>query len=298
MIGILKNSFLWKAAAQLRSWAEKSVLHSLSAFFKRSYSRSLTKTIFARFCEVPNRAHGSVYGRICSRVSARISMLAPAVSGSIVFRLLRALLSFITRLVQNSRLAFLAKVCTIRRLILLSLVLSVCVDYFFRNVITVTVIASAWDEALILAALSYVIYRRASSRLPKPCRTTPVDSYLLLFIGVGFFLMCVVSPYPGVAFAGYRAVVEYMVWFFLVVRLIDNDGDVMAFYGAMVLLSLLMALLRDLSVHRSRADSRGLGLPNRGRRAHKGLFDHRKPQYPGLVFRADGADGGGPCLLF
>ncbi len=56
-------------------------------------------------------------------------------------------------------------------------------------------------------------------------RATPVDAYLLLFIAVGFFLMCAVSPNTHIAVAGYRAVVEYLFWFFLVTLLIENDRD-------------------------------------------------------------------------
>ena len=40
-------------------------------------------------------------------------------------------------------------------------------------------------------------------------------------MAVGFLLMSIIDPYPAIAFEGYRAVVEYMVWFFLIIRLVE-----------------------------------------------------------------------------
>lgn len=60
------------------------------------------------------------------------------------------------------------------------------------------------------AAFAYILWHTAMRRAPIQPRTTPVDAYLLLFIGVGFFLMCAVSPDMGIAIDGYRAVVQYL----------------------------------------------------------------------------------------
>ena len=69
-------------------------------------------------------------------------------------------------------------------------------------------VASVWDECLMLAAFAYILWHMAMKRAPLGSRATPVDAYLLLFIAVGFFLMCAVSPNTHIAVAGYRAVVE------------------------------------------------------------------------------------------
>ena len=54
--------------------------------------------------------------------------------------------------------------------------------------------------------------------------------------------MCAVSPYPSIALDGYRAVVEYLFWFFLVTRLIEDDRDFAIFYGALVAMALAIGL--------------------------------------------------------
>ncbi|MCX7615687.1 MAG: hypothetical protein N2Z65_08035, partial [Clostridiales bacterium] len=209
---------------------------------KKIHAVSYTKSIYCNFCNVPNRALTSVYGRFCARVSALFSSFAPAYTSSLFYRSCMAVSKFIKNIVLKSKVGVFLKHLTFRRLIIIAFTLSVFEDYFFRNIVKISFVASIWDEFIILAAFGYLVCRRASSSLPKISRVTPVDGYLLLFFGVGFFLMCVISPYPYIAFAGYRAVVEYMVWFFLMIRLVDNDGDFMTFFYTIIFLSLGMAL--------------------------------------------------------
>ena len=242
MNGIVKNSVCYKAAARIGAWHKQSFLYRLSVFFRVGYASSDFKKMLARFCKKPNTACGSAYGRFCAKISANLTSLAPAISGSVIFRLIQSVTSSVERVASHSKIAWLTKRITFRRLIIMALILTVCEDYFFRNVIKITLIASVWDEALIFTAILYLLCRRASSRLPRPCRVTPIDGYLLFFLAVGFFLMCFVSPYPAVAFSGYRAVAEYMLWFFLMIRLVENDGDFMTFYYTILLLALAMAL--------------------------------------------------------
>ncbi|MDP4108406.1 MAG: O-antigen ligase family protein [Bacillota bacterium] len=242
MNDILKNSFFVKTVSKLGVYYKSSAIYSLSVFFRNSYKKSKTKTVLDKFCETQNSAPGSAYGRFCAFLSAKCAALEPAVAGSVFLRSADSALSTLRKAAENSKIAPLARRCTLRRLLIVGLVFTVCVDYFFRNVITVTFIASVWDEFLIVAALAYLVARRASTRIPKSCRVTPIDGYLILFLAVGFFLMCAVSPYLSIAVAGYRAVCEYMLWFFLMIRLCENDGDMKTFFFSMVFLSLLMAL--------------------------------------------------------
>ncbi|MFQ9128011.1 MAG: hypothetical protein ACLR4Z_15925 [Butyricicoccaceae bacterium] len=51
-----------------------------------------------------------------------------------------------------------------------------------------------------------------------------------------------ISLTPSIALAGYRAVVEYLFWFFLVTRLIEDDRDFAIFYGALIAMALCIAL--------------------------------------------------------
>ena len=59
--------------------------------------------------------------------------------------------------------------------------------------------------------------------------------------------MCAVSPNTHIAVAGYRAVVEYLFWFFLVTRLIENDRDFAVFYGCLLYTSSLRKIFWQMS---------------------------------------------------
>ena len=54
--------------------------------------------------------------------------------------------------------------------------------------------------------------------------------------------MNVVTPYYSVQISGFRATVQYMLWFFLITRLVHNDRDFMRVYLALVVLAAVIAL--------------------------------------------------------
>ena len=57
-----------------------------------------------------------------------------------------------------------------------------------------------------------------------------VEVSLLLFMAVGALLMMLNRPIFRIALAGYRAQVEYMVWFFIILRLAETREDVFALF--------------------------------------------------------------------
>jgi len=128
------------------------------------------------------------------------------------------------------------------RLIIVIFALYLPIDYVLRTYSPVAAVSSAWDEAFLIFGFAYVLFRRMFAKRSEPSRATPFDMPLLLFIGIGFMLMCIVSPYLGIAIAGYRAVVQYMLWFFILTRIIENDGDINAFCGTIIATSVLFAL--------------------------------------------------------
>ncbi|MCL2748360.1 MAG: O-antigen ligase family protein, partial [Oscillospiraceae bacterium] len=71
---------------------------------------------------------------------------------------------------------------------------------------------------------------------------SPMDGPLLLFIGVGILLFCVVSPLFSIAISGWRAVYEYILWFFVVVRLARTRRAVRLCYVIFVLMGAALGL--------------------------------------------------------
>ena len=242
MNSVFNNSILDKTFRKTSVWYKYSHLFSLSQNLKKNYAVSTHENYASQVLRSTE-----LRSNLSLRTLMRSHICNAFVSCACHFKQLfnhtcLKFASYIKNLSANSKIGFLLKKLTLRRFIIAGFALSVFADYFFRNIAKLAMVASVWDEFLMLAAFCYLLYRRASSGLPKLCRVTPIDGYLLLFFGIGFFLMCVISPYPAVAFAGYRAVVEYMLWFFLMIRLVENDGDFMTFYYTLVLLGIFMAL--------------------------------------------------------
>lgn len=126
--------------------------------------------------------------------------------------------------------------------ILLALGLYVVIDYGLRDVLQVPVIGSIWDEALLLLSLVWLIYQRMTAPQTLASRLNPLDLPIAFFITIGFALMMVVSPYLSIAIAGYRATVQYILWFYVVTRLLRNDNDFMSVYLALVAVASVIAL--------------------------------------------------------
>lgn len=243
MINAIKNSFIGKLFSTLFSWYPHSLCGRSSAFLKAQYQTSKTKRLVRRFCITENRSIYSVYGRTMTLLANKLRFFGPMLQNSLFVRTLYRIGAFLKKAVSQSFLLRPLRNLTMRRFIILCLVATIPVDYFCRNVVpSLTIVASAWDEMLILGAFLYLLYDCAISQHKVLAKTTPVDAYLLLFMAVGFVLMCITCPYPKVAFDGYRAVCQYMVWFFLMIRLISDDGDCKTFYYALSVLGIALAL--------------------------------------------------------
>ena len=126
--------------------------------------------------------------------------------------------------------------------ILFALSMYVVIDYVLRDLLAVPVLSSCWDECLMLLALGYVIYERLGRETPLKTGCNPLELPVCLFITVCFVLMNVVTPFYSIQISGFRATVQYMLWFFLVTRLIEDDRDFAIFYGALITMALCIAL--------------------------------------------------------
>jgi len=116
------------------------------------------------------------------------------------------------------------------------------IDWALRDVLKIAALASVWDEAFMLLAFFYIAGERMFGFEAGRVKTTPADSGILLFMGVGLALMIAVSPRMYIAVQGYRATVQYILWFFLMVRLFRDRRDVMRLYRSLVLIAFLISL--------------------------------------------------------
>lgn len=248
---IIKNSFFFTLLAQLVKTYNTSFfkgffvkcgeLYSVS-FFQYNASRWLSRqsragrSLFAGVLlwlhNITHRIGSPVYDR-WSRSASRSAWLR---FSGYCFSLAGG--SFILR-----PFAGMLRKMDANRFILLCLALYFPLDYTIRRIGMLSLLASVWDELLMVLAV-FVIAASYSKPggLAQQSKATPIDAALILFLGVSTFLMLLTTDYPMIALAGYRAVVEYMLWFFIVIRLLRNDADVKTFLYGLGLTAVLIGL--------------------------------------------------------
>lgn len=116
------------------------------------------------------------------------------------------------------------------------------IDYVLRDLLHIPVLSSLWDEALLLLAFCWILRTRMARNQPILPRTNVLDAPVLLFIGAGMALMFGVSPFFSIAVSGYRATVQYMLWFFVITRLLRDDRDFAVIYVTLVAIAFVIAL--------------------------------------------------------
>lgn len=115
-------------------------------------------------------------------------------------------------------------------------------DYLLRDVLSIPVLSSGWDEMLLIVCIVWIFYQRTTKQNLLPVSDTPLDMPVFFFLAVCCILLFLQFRYPAINFAGFRATVQYILWFFVVTRLIRNDRDFTRLYGMMVLIAALIGL--------------------------------------------------------
>ena len=231
---VLRAVWLWLAALGQSSRVFGAI--------GRCYRASGTHRTLARWLGAEPRAlQSSRYTRTFTNENARLSRktkLRAAIESSVLCRIYRAVL----RCGQNSRILPWLFSGGVTGLILVCIGLYAGIDYVLRDLLAIPVLSSMWDEALLLFAALWICGQRVEARSPLAARTTPMDCGILLFLTASFVLMNVNAPFFSIQVSGFRASCQYLLWFFIVTRILRDDRDVMRLYGALVGLGVILAL--------------------------------------------------------
>ena len=171
--------------------------------------------------------------RLCARKST-----ARWVESSVLYRVYRAVFTC----GRGSRLLGWLFSGGMTAVLLFAIGLYVLIDYVLRDVLAIPVVSSVWDEALLLLCIVWLIWERKKAPSPIAPKLNPLDFPVAIFLTVCFMLLCVVCPYLSIQIAGFRATCQYLLWFYLVTRLIRNDRDCMTLYLTLVALSFVLSL--------------------------------------------------------
>lgn len=99
------------------------------------------------------------------------------------------------------------------------------IDFGVRNVAGLARFGGIWDELFFLVLIGLFIYKVIRYKRAS-YKWTPLDLPIVFFVLIGIVLVCVNSPDLTIAIEGLRAVVQYILWYFLVVQLVDTTKGV------------------------------------------------------------------------
>ncbi len=239
----LQNSLLWQFLLRLILSFHNSQLSQLGRRLKIAFANSsLKRHVLQFFIFVPSAVSASkLQSRFMKRNEIwcqKVEKWTRSLQSSFLYRCYRRVFLW----GQSSILLGWLFRRGLTGIILFILGLYVLIDYGLRDVLTIPVISSVWDEALLLLCLVWILHKHlCASRALQP-RLNPLDISITWFLTVGFALMMIVSPYFSIALSGYRATVQYILWFFVVTRLLRNDNDFMSLYLTLVAVAFVISL--------------------------------------------------------
>ncbi len=129
----------------------------------------------------------------------------------------------------------------------------VFIDYILRDMLKINMLASYWDELLLILCFGLWVYKGILSAgntdlqrdvsLKSGYKWTPIDAPMLFFLGMFALLFLINSPSRSIGLEGFRAIVQYAVWFFLAMQLFKS------FTGTKRVLFILLFIGTLLGLH-------------------------------------------------
>lgn len=114
------------------------------------------------------------------------------------------------------------------------------VDFIFRNYIIT--FASIWDELLLILLVllwgyKWIVYKRKDY-----FKQSPLDLPIIIFISTMFFILVVNYSDFRISLEGFRAIVQYILWFFVVLQLLKDEKGARNLCFVFVFIASLMAI--------------------------------------------------------
>ena len=246
MAEIIKNSLIVRCIVlvytRLREYFRYSLLGKAYKCLAESYSKSNTGRIRESLWGRMDPAEYSVYKKFLVFIEKILQCIGVWLENSLLYRALIWVKKTYFKLTAGSAIFGLINSMPLHRWFLVLFGMYLPLEYVIRDTLHLGFLASLWEELFILAGAALVIWRTCLKQTRAFSRATALETCLLLYMAVGLLLALINAPFPAIAIAGYRAQVEYVVWFFIILRLIDSWEDARAliwgFAGVVFLLSL------------------------------------------------------------
>lgn len=191
-------------------------------FYLNSVTYRIIKTVFSFFDRIFGWLHNafSWLGRICAFASR-------SWRGSVIYRAFTSD-GLIGKSLCGRTICRTASWAVGRKYDLLVFVLAAygIIDVVFRKLNAT--LGSVWDEMFLILLVLMCIFKWTADRRDYRLKTSPVDMPLIMFIAVMLFCLIFNSHDFAVSVEGFRAIVQYMLWYFVVIQLIKGEDSAKA----------------------------------------------------------------------
>lgn len=242
MTELWQCSLVCRLLTWLAVWLRSGPVGRMSRRFKQLCAQSATARLLSRAFDREDPADSSCLSARLNRLHAAASRrgrsLASCVQASFLYRVYAAVL----RALRNSLLLGRIFEDGLTGLILFGVGIYGVLDYLLRNVFAIPVFSSVWDELFLLGALAFVLYRYFTAEKPLRSRLNSMDLPVAAFLLIGAALLYCVHPFPTVGIAGYRATMQYLLWFFVLTRLISSERELRLLLHTLVAAATVIAL--------------------------------------------------------
>lgn len=243
MAELLRGCFLYRWAMAILAWFTRMAEGSRFRAGVKTFWQSSRTAAFLRRKASADTAYLDASGteRFLSGVNERLFARGTSkawVESSVLYKIYRAVFAC----GRNSRFFGWLFKGGMTAILLFAIGLYVLIDYVLRDMLAIPVVSSVWDEALLVFCIVWIIWERKKAARPVPAKLNPLDLPMAVFLTVCFALLCLVCQYPSIQVSGFRATCQYLLWFYIVTRLIRNDRDCMTLYLTLVSLAFVLSL--------------------------------------------------------
>ena len=243
MAELLRGCFLYRWALAILAWCSRVAEGSRFRTGMKTVWQSSKTAAFLRRAVSSETAFLDSSGtkRFLSGVNERLSSRGKSkawAQNSVLYKIYRAVFTC----GRNSRIFGWLFKGGMTAILLFAIGLYVLIDYVLRDMLAIPVVSSVWDEALLVFCVVWIIWERKKAANPVSPKLNPLDLPIAVFLTVCFALLCIVCQYPSIQISGFRATCQYLLWFYIVTRLIRNDRDCMTLYLTLVSLAFVLSL--------------------------------------------------------
>ena len=238
MSELITSSLIWRICVAVGAWLRKSWLGRAVACMGRLWRQSAIYCFFARLLCSPGKIESSGYKRLSDRINVGLRRQGHLMQESFFLGLWR---QFCITLRKSF---FMEKLLSwgLTGILLFIAAAYAPIDYLLRDVLCLTAVASVWDELLILVCFVCVFLRRVDGDKRISSRANSVDLFLAFYLLAGLILLYYTVRRLDVNITGFRASMQYILLFFVIVRLIRDERDFMMMYRVMIFIAFAIAL--------------------------------------------------------